>query len=379
VPESPIPVALVLTSFEPGGTEHQMTELARRLDPAQFAVHLACLRDQGAFRARIVTAGLPITEFRLPTFASLTAVRQLMRFASWCRHRRIRLVHACDFYANILALPAAYVGRVPVRIGSRRDVMMPERSRAQARLQTVAYRCAHRVIANSAAAAAQLRIEGVAARKIVTIANGLDLERGSRTRIDNGPVVRTIANLRPGKGHEILIEAAAEVRRRCPQVTFGFVGDGSRRAELEHLVDSRGLTDVIRFEGHQSNVKDVLANTDVFAFPSFMEASPNAVLEAMAASVPVVACNVGGIPEVVKDGQNGLLVPPRDAQQLADAILRLLSDVPLATRLGQGGRATVEASFGFDRMVREFEALYRDELAKRSPRPLVAVPASSRG
>jgi len=377
VPSTPTPIAIVLTSFDPGGTEHQMTELARRIDGSRFQVHVVCLRDEGALRSRIVDAEIPITQFPLRTFASAAALQQALRFARWCSSRRIALVQACDFYANVFALPGAWLARVPVRIGSRRDVMMPERTRAQVRLQAAAYRCAHRVVANSAAAAEQLRHEGLSAPTILTIANGLDLERATRTRDDTKPVVRTVANLRPGKGHEVLIDAAAEVARRVPNVTFGIVGDGERRAELVRYVEARGLGRIVRFEGHQVNVKQILADTDVFAFASFMEASPNAVLEAMAAGVPVVASNVGGIPEVIIDGHSGLLVPAGDAPQLAAAIVRLLSDPALAARLAAAARATVEARFGFDRMVDEFEMLYGEELAKRSSRPLVALTARS--
>ena len=214
---------------------------------------------------------------------------------------------------------------------------------------------------------------------IVTIANGLDLKRAPRTRTGGSPLVTTVANLRPGKGHEILIDAAAEVARRIPGVTFGLIGDGSRRAELEHYAASRGLSGVVRFEGHRSNVKEILANSDVFAFPSFMEASPNAVMEAMAAGIPVVATNVGGIPEVIVHGESGLLVPPADSRSLAEALVRVLSDSSMATRLGAAGRATVESRFGFERMVGEFEALYREQLAKRSSRADYAWATSSDG
>jgi glycosyltransferase involved in cell wall biosynthesis len=373
VPGPPIPLALVLTSFDPGGTEHQMTELARRIDPAKFDVHVACLKDQGALRARVADR-FTIAEFPLRSFVSADAERQLLRFAAWCRRSRIQIVHACDFYSNVLALPGAWLARVPVRLGSRRDVMMPERSRAQAWLQTFSYRFAHRVVANSSAAAEQLRAEAVAAGKILRIANGLDLDQTPRMRTNPGPVVRTVANLRPGKGHEILIDAAVEVARRYPDVTFSIVGDGSRRAELERYADAGGVGHVIRFEGHRSDVGELLASSDVFAFPSFMEASPNAVLEAMAAALPIVATNVGGIPEVISDGQSGLLVPPGDAHSLAAAIIELLGDRSKASRLGAAARAIVEARFGFDRMVGDFEALYCEELSRRATGAMQACP-----
>ena len=152
-----VPILIVLNTFEPGGTEHQMTELICRLNRRRFAVSVACFGNRGALRARLEAADVPITEFPLRGLVTANAARQMLKFARLCRSDRIRLVHACDFYANVFALPAAALARVPVRIGSRRDVSIPERSANQQRAQRWSYRLAHRVVANSAAAAAQTK------------------------------------------------------------------------------------------------------------------------------------------------------------------------------------------------------------------------------
>jgi glycosyltransferase involved in cell wall biosynthesis len=360
----PIPIAIVLTSFDAGGTERQMSELIARIDSNRFDVRAVCLKRRGAFLP-LVERSAPISEFDFDGFVSRGAFAQMVRFARWCRDGGIQVVHACDFYSNVFALPAAALARVPVRIGSRRDLFIPERRPAQERAQRLAYEFAHVVVANSEAAAQWLRREGVPSRKIRHIPNGLHI-RQRVGRANRTGVITTVANLRPGKGHEILLEAAACVVQRHPGVRFQIVGDGPRREELERRAVALGIAPHVTFLGHRDDVADILEGSEIFAFPSFMEAAPNALLEAMAAHLPVVATRVGGIPEVLADEHNGLLVPPRDPRALADAILRLVRDPPLAARLAEAAWQTVVSRFSFDRMTRSFQDLYMQELFARS-------------
>ena len=362
-----------------------MSELICRLDRRLFAVHVACFADRGALRARLEAASISATEFPLRSLKSLDTCRQFGRFVRWCRDHQLQVVHACDFYANVFALPAAAVARVPVRLGSRRDVAVPERSPAQALLQRLSYQLAHRVIANSSAAARRLAEEGVPAWKVATIANGLDFDRFTTRKqagaARRGPgrqrIVTTVANLRPGKGHEVLLNAAARVIRRVPDVRFRIVGDGPRRRELERQAASLRISSHVEFVGHRTDVPELLRESDVFALPSFMEASPNAVIEAMAAGVPIVATRVGGIPEAIEHERSGLLVPAGDDRALAAAIVRLIGRPQVASRLAETARQSAESRFSFERMVSEFQQLYFDELAARVAPEALTWAASS--
>jgi glycosyltransferase involved in cell wall biosynthesis len=374
----PVPVAVVLTSFDPGGTEHQMTELIRRLDPQLFAVHVVSLSGRGVLRSRIESSAASITVFKLNSLKSPSTLRQMVRFGRWCREHGIRAVQACDFYANVFALPAATLAGVPVRIGARRDVFMPERTSGQQRLQRLAYQLAHRVVANSSAAADRLIEEGVPDWRIVQIANGIDMSRfvppaHARPR----RVITTVANLRPGKGHDVLLKAAARVVRRIPDVRFHIVGDGSERKALEQQASALRISAQVSFLGHRDDVPQILQESDIFAFPSFMEASPNAVIEAMAAGLPIVATRVGGIPEVIEHETSGVLVPPRDDRALAAGILRLIERPELASRVGDAARQTVASRFSFDRMVSEFQELWLHELSARVAPEVLTWAASS--
>ena len=149
------------------------------------------------------------------------------------------------------------------------------------------------------------------------------------------------------------------------------------RPALERQVQELGVGGLVEFLGHREDVPQVLADTDIFVLPSRTEAFPNVLLEAMATGLPVVASDVGGIPELVEDGRNGLLVPVGDAQALAAAIVRLMAEPQLADALGEAARLAIESRYSFDRMVSAFEALYQAEidsvrsLKANGPRPEV--------
>jgi L-malate glycosyltransferase len=359
------PVAVFMTAFEPGGTERQMSELVRRLDARRFTVHVACLHKRGAWLPRVAERAASVVEFPIHGFARAGTAAQMMAFARWCRRERISVVQTCDLYANIFGLPGAALARVPVRIGSRRE-LNPDKTPGQIRLQRLAYRCATKVVANSQAARQILEAEGLAPASIAVVPNGVDLgsfvprkPRGSvRTFI-------TVANLRPEKSHETLLAAAAALVDSHPELRFLIVGDGPRRAELQQLASTLGVSGHVEFLGHREDVPALLADADVFVLPSRSEAFPNGAIEGMAAGLPVVACAAGGLLDLVEPGTTGILIPPGDVGALT-AALRTLVDEPLRTEaMGAAARRFVEQRYSFDRMVGSFDALYSSELRSR--------------
>jgi glycosyltransferase involved in cell wall biosynthesis len=361
-----VPVAIFLTSFDPGGTERQMVELARTLDPSQFTVHLACFKRQGAWLARAAERA-SVDEFPLKGFARPGAVRCARQFARWCRDRGILVLQTCDFYANVVGLLAGAWARVPVRIGSRREINA-DKTAAQIRLQRFAYSMAHKVVANSTAAANAVAREGVPAGRIEIIRNGLDISSiPARQRARGAPrTVVTVGNLRAEKRHEVLLSAMRTVTARHPDARLLIVGAGPRRRALQALATDWGLTSFVQFLGHRDDIGAALNAADIFALPSRTEASPNAVIEAMAAGLPVVATAVGGVPELVAHGETGLLVPVEDAAAFARALLQLMDDPAAAERMGVTARRRAVERHSFDRMTRAFEQLYLSQLEARS-------------
>jgi L-malate glycosyltransferase len=360
-----IPVAIFLTRFKPGGTERQMTELIRRLDPQRFRIHVACFHREGDWLARVASHAASIVEFPIHGFARPSGVAQLVAFARWCRREQIAVVQTCDLYTNILGLPGAALAGVPVRIGSRRE-LNPDKTPGQIRLQRLAYRAATKVVANSSAAEQMLLAEGLAARSVAVIANGVDPTAfPARKRAREGRSIITVANLRPEKGHETLVAAAAHLAAEFPGVRFQIVGDGPRRAALESLVRAKGLGDRVTFLGHREDVARLLFEADLFVLPSRSEAFPNAAIEAMAAGLPVIASAVGGLFDLIDHERTGMLVPPDDPAALAATLRALLRDPASAARLGDAARTHIAERYSFDRMVTAFQDLYLRELSQR--------------
>lgn len=344
-----------------------MIELVRRLDPARWSVHVACFRMEGEWLPRATECARSVTSFPIAGFARRASFSQLRAFGRWCHERNVALVHTTDLYSNIFFLPGAALAGVPVRIGSRREIAAGK-SLAQLALQRASYAFAHHVVANADAVAARLRAEGMGASRISVIPNGLDLTRfHPRRDASASRTVTMVANLRPGKGHDTLIDAAVLVLRRFPDARFELIGDGTERGALVERAAQRGVSHAVTFLGHVDDVPARLAEAALFTLPSESEAFPNAVLEAMACGLPVVASAVGGIREVVQHGHTGFLVRPRDPGALADRICSLLAEPALAATWGARGRELVEARYSFDRMVTSMTTLYEQALTRRLP------------
>jgi len=211
----------------------------------------------------------------------------------------------------------------------------------------------------------QLQKGGIPACRIRTIYEGLDLSLYPPRlepirRLPGEPkIIGTIAHLSAEKGLSHLIEAAAHIHNAPSRLRFIIVGDGDCRQELERQVRARNLTACFDFVGFQNAPIEYLQQFDIFVLPSLSEGLSSAILSAMAMALPVIATNVGGIPELVMHEENGLLVPPADPIALAEAIDRLTSDAPMAFRMGEKSRKRMEANFTLERKILETEQLCR--------------------
>lgn len=381
-----------LTTFGVGGTEKQVANLTKRMDRRAFDVSFACMNRWGEMIQEIEDRqGIAVSEYPLESLYELNAFRQQWRFAQELRRNRTQILHSYNFYANMFSLPAAKLAGVPCIVASIRDMgiyLSPMKLRAQ----KLVCRLADRIVVNADAIRDWLVEQGYPAAKIVVIRNGVDTSRfggrsdGAALRRQLGipmgvPLVVMLARLNPTKGIDCFFEAAAKIRERHPDAHFLAVGecytrndigeivvDERYRRELQDRVTSRGLTDRVHFTGLRKDVPEILAAAAVSVLPSISEGISNTLLESMAAGVPVVATRVGGTPEVIRDGEQGLLVPPGDPQAIADAILAVLGDPALAVRLGAEGRRRVREEFSFEAVVRRTQDLYRDLLASKTRR-----------
>ena len=242
--------------------------------------------------------------------------------------------------------------------------------RRSVRLEQLLARWMDRYIAVSHEVARQLQAAlGFPSHKLQVVHNGIPLPpcppppdpvlRVSLQGATERPLVLTVARLHPQKGLSYLLEAATQI----PAARFVLAGDGPERAALEAQAVALGLSERVAFLGHRTDIRALLASCDLFVLPSLFEGLPLSVLEAMAAGKPVIATAVGGTAEAIVHGETGLLVPPADAAALTVAIQTVLSNQPLARRLGQAALASAYREFSAETMVQRVTAIYDDILA----------------
>jgi L-malate glycosyltransferase len=357
--ESPVSLFMMITNFETGGSERQFTVLAQNVDPSKFRLHLGCVSRRGPLGADFPD----VPEFRLGgSLYGWTSVRTRLNLSRHLRQNQVQVAHAFDFYVNLTLIPAARLARVPVVIGSHRqlgDVMTP----AQFKAQAVAFRWCDAVLCNSQAAANRLAAAGLPPDKLAVIGNALPAasfqaaapalpRRPGVFRV--GMVARMNAHY---KNHAGFLRIASEIHQRMPETEFLLVGDGPLRPELQRKAAALGLGERAIFLGDRRDIPAVLASMDVAVLTSDSESLSNVIIEAMAASLPVVAYNVGGNAELINE-QRGALVAAGNEHEFAMAILRLLSDASLRGRRGRTSRQFAEETFGVDRVRCQYEDLY---------------------
>ncbi len=240
--------------------------------------------------------------------------------------------------------------------------------------------CLHfsaKVIAVSSQAVKSLKRVLIPSRLIETIINGIDLEQFSGTSGKSGlkaslgipaniPVIGTVGRLEIDKGRELLIEAARRVTDTGREAIYLIVGDGTEMENLQSMARNLGLADRILFTGYEQDVRPFLEIMDIFVVPSRSEGTPMALLEAMLMGKPVVVTPVGGVPDVVKNGVNGIVLRERNAAQLAEGLLTILTDGALAMRMGERGRQCVESEYSARRMAERYESVYRECITSRA-------------
>ena len=371
----PIRVVEVLATGTNGGAQEHLYSLVTRIDQARYDVSVVSLSAGSAVR-KLQRAGVPVLVIDAPDDS--IAVGAL---AAHLAEVRADVVHAHMYRAETVAARAVIaLGEA----GQRRPYLVAtahsSRVRAEedrAGLLELTPQFA-RIIAVSRAIEAKLAHEGRDIVPVSLIHNGVDLQRYDHQEpcctlpeeygMEAGSqIVGVVARLEPEKGHPTLLEAWPAVLRAVPDVYLLVVGEGSRRDALEAQARELRIAHRIVFTGRRDDVPAVTAALDVAVLPSYREAQGLTILEAMALSRPVVASNVGGIPEMIADGVTGLLVPPHDAAALTAAIVRLLTDHPYADTLGRAGHDMVHDRFCIELMVSAIASIY-DEGA-RAVRP----------
>jgi glycosyltransferase involved in cell wall biosynthesis len=387
-----INVLLMIDDLCLGGAERQLVELAKGLDKERFRVLVVTLYPgQPLERELEDQEGIQLLSLNRKGKFDFGILLPLVRLL---RRKNIHVIQPFLSPATFFGLTAALLARVPVRVvtercGVRRDTKLGENLYrfAEDRLT----RFADVAVANSQSGADFLVSRGIGTGKTRVIYNGVNSERVATSEAEvaalraslgiaaEAPVIGIVASLTAPKDFPTFLRSARIIRDSVPSARFLVVGDGPLRLELERMAAQLGLADSVLFAGHQMRVAPFIGGFDLAVLSSCdYEGCSNYLLEAMGLGRPVVATDIGGNRELVRHGETGLLVPPRDPGALAAAVLTLLYDGALASRLTDSARERFRAGFSVSTMVQQYEQLYEELLQKKGVRLTLTHPSPAR-
>ena len=366
-------IAHIIYRLDFGGMENGLVNLLNRLPPDRFSHVIICLTMATQFRDRIRREDIDIVECHKPEGNHPATYWKILQEL---RRRRPDIVHTRNLGALDLAWIAAIAG-VRRRIHSEHG-WSPEDPRGLSGKHRVLRRLCNPAVTDYIAVSHDIArwlidVIGIPSSKVSVIHNGVDTDRfravqparGAVEEAEVGPkkiVFGTVGRQEPIKGLNVLLEAVRNLLERAPEKRMAckvvLAGDGPSRAELQKLRVDYGLEDVVEFPGAVDDVPSLLHAFSFFVQPSLNEGISNTVLEAMASGVPVIATDVGGNPELITDGVDGLLVQAGDANSLMDAIQRYMGDRDLRELHGAAARSTVESRLSLEGMVENYERMY---------------------
>jgi glycosyltransferase involved in cell wall biosynthesis len=379
----------LIGSFHQGGSERQAVQLTRLLlESGRCNVFVATLDREGVLLDEINRLGFKdVPEFRLNSFYDLQAAKQVRRFAQFLKQHEIDVVHSHDFYSNVFGMAGAALARVPVRIASRRESAV--RASSKRFVERGAYRMAHAVVANCEAVRQQLLSkEGLPARKVRTVYNGIDPARVEAPRAERNEIlaslnlpdtarfVTIVANMRAHvlhpepfcfKDHPTFLRAAQRVHQQVPDAAFIVAGEGELKEATQQLARDLGIEHRTFFIGRCQDVGAVLSISDVCVLSSSSEGFSNSILEYMAAGRPVVSTDVGGAREAIVHGETGYLTPAGDDEKIAEHIVSLLSHPEQSRMMGERGRRLVHEKFSSQKQLQTIENLYNELRGSAKP------------
>lgn len=384
-------ILYVIGSLDVGGAERHLSQIAVRLKHRGWEPEVFALSPGGPLAPYLEAAKVPIYGVELPKWLAAAIRNDRLRahvglvlatlalvFTLW--RRRPHVIHFFLPAAYIVGGLASMLTFVPARIMSRRSLATYQRNHPLfARIERRLHQWMNLICGNSQAVVAELRNEGANPSKLRLIYSGIETEAyeqvfdksGARGALGIAPeaiVFVIVANLIPYKGHADLIAAFSQIKSklRDPWFLFCLGRDDGIAAQLQSQINAEGLQENIRLMGARSDVPDFLRMADIGVLCSHQEGFSNAILEGMAAGLPMVVTDVGGNAEAVVDGQTGYVVPPHDAAALGVALLKM-ADSSRRTAMGEAGRQRTRELFSINACIDAYEALYREVGAGQHP------------
>jgi L-malate glycosyltransferase len=345
---------LMVRQLGPGGTERQLTEMARGLDRERFRVHVGCFHV-GIRADDLRAAGLPILRLPVTSFRKPNAVAGAWQLGNYLRRNRIQVLHTFDYPLNCFGIPVARAFGVPVVLSSQRAhrELIP---RPYLHLLRMIERLASGVVVNSESVRQEMLAEGhVAPKRLHLCYNGIDTSRFHARRRERVPalqsaelVVGVVCVLRPEKDLPTLLRAFAQTAHARPGIRLAFIGSGSELPGLEALAKELAIDEQCLFQPMEADVAPWMRSIDIFVLPSLSEALSNALMEAMACGCACIASSVGGNPELIREAETGLLFAPRDVQGLAERLAFLIANRELRGRLAHSAACEIQRRFSLE-------------------------------
>lgn len=370
-------IAYLIDGLSMGGAERLMVPILKHLSRSDFEAYVCALqsKDGNPMAEEIRALGIPVECLEIDRLRDLNALPRVLRYL---KRVNADLVHTQLEFSTILGNVSAKILRLPsvctIHIMPALDVKPKVKLHQKLEWFVLRHFCDRVIAVAEETRQYHLQISGASPRQVSTIYNGIDLSgfRGldaDRARADvraefgipaGAPLLTTVAVLRPPKGIQFMIRALPAVLEVNPDVHYLIVGDGSHHAPLMEEVRQAGVQDRVIFAGMRKDVPRLLSASDVFVLPSLTEALPTVLAEAMAARLPIIATRVGGVPEMIKDGQNGLVVEPQDVEALARAAIHLFSNPQRLAAMRTEGWDIVNQKFNVERQVDDLKHLYLD-------------------
>ncbi|MCK5146687.1 glycosyltransferase [bacterium] len=360
--------------FGRGGAESKLLELLRHLDTDKYNITVACFVDQGLLRDEYFNlAHRTIIIPRDP--AKRFDLSLLLRLYKHMRKERYDVLQTMLFLPDIVGSITGFAARIPLRLAwetashHNPEYLIPLRRR----MYRFAIKFMNRIITVSRESKKSIIYwHPKAENKLQVIHYGIDLDIWHNPAPDEkrlkkiefgvenaSAVIGVVARFYEVKGHVYLIEALNLIKQKYPRLKCLLIGEeGGTLERCKSLVASYELESVVKFHDSRDDIPEVLKMFDIFVLPSISEGLPNVILEAMACGVPVVASNTGGIPELVADGESGVLFVPQDPASLAESLQILLDDSQKSSQMGVEGRRRVETLFSLRHQIDSFEKLY---------------------
>jgi len=356
-----------------GGLEKILTSIVLNLDKKKYNVSVWCLREGGFFANKLAKEGIDFKILHISTSRNPLSIYKLYKLL---KSRKFDIIHTHAYSAGTIGRMSAFLAGVPVIISHNHSVYDYYNRRYHfvewfLSLITDRVVCVSDIVNRFAN-----ETQRINARKLITIHNGIDSEytvlekRTSVLRKELGipvdhSVICTIAHMEEHKGIKYLLESASLLLQSRNDVSFLVVGEGRLKEKLKILCADLKIEENVVFAGERGDIPEILSLTDIFVLPSLREGLPLTILEAMACGKPVIATNVGGIPEVVKDGVSGILISPKDPESLHSAMNELLGDREKMKKMGHNGKRVCSESFDSKTMIRKIEDLYDSLLCEK--------------